>query len=54
MENAFLKCDKQLIENKDKIDVRLSGSTVCTVLFDGTRLHCANSGDSRAIRVRYI
>jgi serine/threonine protein phosphatase PrpC len=29
--------------------LRLSGSTVCTVCFDGTSIHCANAGDSRAI-----
>jgi len=54
LEEAFLECDDQLINNKEGFDVRLSGSTVCTVLFDGTRLHCANSGDSRAIRVKFI
>jgi len=37
-------------ENKsEQIDLRLSGSTVCTVSFDGTSIHCANAGDSRAI-----
>ena len=25
---------------------------MCTVLFDGSRLHCANAGDSRAMTVR--
>ena len=28
-----------------------SGSTVCTVLFNGTKIYCANAGDSRAIKV---
>lgn len=28
-----------------------SGSTVCTVLFNGTKVYCANAGDSRAIKV---
>jgi len=32
-------------------DVKFSGSTVCVVLFDGSRIHCANLGDSRAIKV---
>lgn len=32
-------------------DLRLSGTTVCTVFFDGTTVHCANAGDSRAIKV---
>jgi len=40
--------------NDKPFDTKLSGSTVCTVLFDGTRLHCANAGDSRAIRVKYF
>jgi serine/threonine protein phosphatase PrpC len=34
--------------------VTLSGSTVCTVLFDGNRVHCANLGDSRAIKVQVL
>lgn len=32
--------------------MRLSGSTVNTVFFDGTSVHCANAGDSRAIKVK--
>ena len=32
--------------------MRLSGSTVCTVFFDGTSVHCANVGDSWAIKVK--
>jgi serine/threonine protein phosphatase PrpC len=40
-------------ENQDckneQIDLRLSESSVCTVCFDGTSIHCANAGDSRAI-----
>jgi len=31
--------------------VNLSGSTVCTVIFNGTKVYCANAGDSRAIKV---
>ena len=34
-----------------KFDVSLSGTTCCTVLFDGTKVLCANAGDSRAIKV---
>ena len=30
-----------------------SGSTVCTVLFNGTKVYCANAGDSRAIKVGF-
>ena len=31
--------------------IQFSGSTVCTVLFNGTKVYCANAGDSRAIKV---
>ena len=31
------------------IDDTLSGTTACTVFFDGTEIHVANAGDSRAI-----
>ena len=31
----------------------MSGTTVCTLFFDGTTIHCANVGDSRAIKVGY-
>ena len=50
--NAFNDCDHELIKEQRLFDVKLSGSTVCTVLFDGTRIHCANAGDSRAMTVR--
>jgi len=30
-----------------------SGSTVCTVLFNGTKIYCGNAGDSRAIKVAF-
>jgi len=51
-ENAFLDCDREMIEDQDEFNVKLSGTTVCSVLFDGTRVHCANAGDSRAMTVR--
>ena len=53
MEKAFLQCDEAL-NTSSGFDVQLSGSTVCSVLFDGNRLHCANAGDSRAIKVQVI
>ena len=31
-----------------------SGSTVCTVIFNGTKVYCANAGDSRAIKVAIL
>ena len=40
-------CDKQLVTSK--YDYKLSGSTVCSVLFEGTTVFCGNVGDSRAI-----
>jgi serine/threonine protein phosphatase PrpC len=61
-QSAFLKCDQRLSDASEKsreqeseidfFDLRLSGSTVCTVFFDGTSVHCANAGDSRAIKVK--
>jgi serine/threonine protein phosphatase PrpC len=39
-----------MIENG--FDVHLSGSTVCALYFEGTYIHCANAGDSRAILVQ--
>jgi serine/threonine protein phosphatase PrpC len=44
---AFMICDKKL--SHDTNDYKLSGSTVCTILFEGTTIHSANVGDSRAI-----
>ena len=32
----------------------MSGSTVVTVFFEGTRLFCANLGDSRAVKCQII
>lgn len=40
-------------KNKQLFDTEFSGSTICGVLIDGTRVHCANLGDSRAIKVSY-
>ena len=27
---------------------------MCTVLFNGTKVYCANAGDSRAIKVAFV
>ena len=35
-------------------DTALSGSTVVMVLFEGTRVICANLGDSRAVKCQII
>ena len=37
-----------------KFDTALSGSTVVMVYFEGTRVLCANLGDSRAIKCQII
>ena len=52
MEGGSIAHDED--ESKDREypqDLRLSGTTVCTVFFDGTTVHCGNAGDSRAIKV---
>ena len=48
---AFLECDGKL---NDNIETNLSGTTVCAILFDGTRMHCANLGDSRGMKVKLV
>jgi serine/threonine protein phosphatase PrpC len=48
-DRAFTQCNNEL--DYTNFDVNLSGSTVCTVIFNGTRVYCANAGDSRAIKV---
>ena len=57
LESAFLNCDATMDEHLPKslqVDLKLSGSTVCLVLIDGSTIHCANAGDSRAIKVSLI
>jgi serine/threonine protein phosphatase PrpC len=44
-----MQCNEEL--DYTNFDVNLSGSTVCTVIFNGTKVYCANAGDSRAIKV---
>ena len=46
---SFIQCNEEL--DYTNFDVNLSGSTVCTVIFNGTKVYCANAGDSRAIKV---
>ena len=45
---AFTQCNNEL--NAQSFDTALSGSTVVTVHFEGTRLVCGNLGDSRAVK----
>ena len=40
--------------NDSKINLRFSGSTCVSVLIVGTKVFCANVGDSRAVLVRTI
>ena len=49
LHNAFVNANADLA--KCNFDVSLSGTTCCTVLFHGTKVICANAGDSRAIKV---
>lgn len=46
-----MTCNQEL--DHQNFDVNLSGSTVCTVLFNGTKVYCGNAGDSRAIKVAF-
>ena len=46
---SYQQCNEEL--DYTNFDVNLSGSTVCTVIFNGTKVFCANAGDSRAIKV---
>ena len=46
-----MQCNEEL--DYTNFDVNLSGSTVCTVIFNGTKVLCANAGDSRAIKVAF-
>ena len=48
-QKSFQQCNEEL--DYTNFDVNLSGSTVCTVIFNGTKVYCANAGDSRAIKV---
>lgn len=48
---SFIQCNEEL--DYTNFDVNLSGSTVCTVIFNGTKVFCANAGDSRAIKVAF-
>jgi serine/threonine protein phosphatase PrpC len=52
MHKSFVQCNDEL--DYTNFDVQLSGSTVCTVIFNGTKVYCANAGDSRAIKVAYV
>lgn len=35
-------------------DCHLSGSTVCAVVFDGSKVFCGNVGDSRAVLYSHV
>ena len=45
---AFKRCNDELA--MQTFDTQLSGSTVVLIFFEGTRLLCANLGDSRAAK----
>jgi len=39
---------------KLNFDCQLSGSTVCSVVFDGNKVFCSNVGDSRAVLYSHV
>lgn len=39
---------------KLNFDSHLSGSTVCSVVFDGNKVFCSNVGDSRAVLYSHV
>ena len=49
---AFTQCNDEL--SGQNFDTALSGSTVVTVFFEGTRLLCSNLGDSRAVKCQIV
>jgi len=55
VEGAFKKTYLKVNSDLDDqtYDCSLSGTTVCTLLFQGTKIICANAGDSRAIKVGF-
>jgi serine/threonine protein phosphatase PrpC len=50
---SFITVQNTLV-NDSKINLRFSGSTCVSVLIVGTKVFCANVGDSRAVLVRSI
>lgn len=51
LHKSFLNVTERL-ERDSRINLRFSGSTCVSVLIVGTKLFCANVGDSRAVLVR--
>ena len=51
LHNGFLQTNKELLDSP--IDCNFSGSTTVSCLLLGTRLWCANVGDSRAIMAKF-
>lgn len=51
LNRSFIKVQDTLTRDS-KINLRFSGSTCVTVLIVGTKVFCANVGDSRAVLVR--
>ena len=49
LRNAFIRCNEEL--PRVVPDPSFSGTTCCTLLLNGTRIYCANAGDSRGIVV---
>ena len=49
--NSYVSANTEL--DHQAFDPSLSGSTCCTVIFNGTKVLCGNAGDSRAIKVGF-
>ena len=45
---------QETLHRDSKINLRFSGSTCVSVLIVGTKVFCANVGDSRAVLVRTV
>lgn len=54
MKNLIIPILMSILGKLSNIYRVFSGSTVCTVIFNGTKVYCANAGDSRAIKVAVI
>ena len=53
MNKSFILVQDTLYRDS-KINLRFSGSTCVSVLIVGTKVFCANVGDSRAVLVRQV
>lgn len=52
LKESVLETDR-ILNSESGIDTFLSGSTMCSMLFDQTKIYTINSGDSRAMMCSY-